>query len=130
MHRLDATQYDILYFTEGTAPTEEDYQNLAAIEGASRAHRVKFRNGNVGANDSLEICRGVAGPAIPERYLREYPTVDNSGNWSEPQPEPKASKVPIPVSAKVASEVGTVPQQAQEGDAGNGFFSSGFHSGS
>lgn len=109
MHRLDATQYDILYFMAGTVPTKEDYDNLARIEERSRAHRVKFRNGSVGENDSVEKCHGVAGPNVPEKYRQAFPFVDNNGEWSEPQPEPKPSRVPFPVSSKVAQEVGAAP---------------------
>lgn len=121
MLRNNGTNFVILYFVAGSAPTKEDYDALNSIETADRAHVVRFRNGLVIENDSIEPCDGVAGPSIPDAYRERYPSVNNSGEWSEAKPKADPARVPIPKG--VLEEVGrpetvsveTIPNPDQGG---------------
>lgn len=138
MPRKDIVKSVILYFLAGSLPTEEDVAAIDAIEEADASHVVKQRNGLVVENDSLEAANGVAGPAIPERYAREYPHVDNAGVWSEPRTVQQKAREFLQVSGTVADEVGsaamtpgptnpTNPQQQQPTNTDPNLF--GFSSG-
>lgn len=69
----------ILYFVDGNAPSPEDIQNAASIEGD-----VLYRNAQIFSEESLlEECDGVAGN-VPEPYLKKFPLV-----------KPKFKKAPV-----------------------------------
>lgn len=141
MPRKDIEKAIILFFIAGSVPTDEDKAAIDAIEEADNAHVVKQRNGLASENDSLEAANGVAGPAIPERYAREYPHVDNAGVWSAPRTVQQKAREFLAVSGTVADEVGSAAmtpgptnpvnpqQQTPENTDPANLFSSGFSSG-
>jgi len=120
MLKRDKDRAVILYFIGGSVPTEADNEALDRLTDETGAF-VRFRNGMVDDNDTLEICNGVAGDHIPPRYLAAYPVVDNNGVGSIPLETIRANEEPK-VSASIAAEVGNAnegnPQQQFGGFGG------------
>ena len=122
MRRKEKEALSILYFINDSAPTTEDEDAADAIEALDRRFSVKFRNGQAAKNDTLEVCNGVAGPAIPPAYSAKYPTVTADGSMTINADDMNSDASVRPVQPAISAEMGApVQQQPISADLFGGF---------
>lgn len=111
----DYNRTTVLYFLQDGMKTDEDSKAIATISGQFEKTKVMLRNGAVDENGSLEKCDYVAGPQIPTRYARAFPTInaDGSTNGGDAPFQPNAEGFTAvsekgEASQSLAAEIGSV----------------------
>lgn len=125
MRKSEQAKLIVLYFIRGAVPTDADEAAAEAIEAAEARFTVRFRNGLVGDNDTLEICNAVAGDYIPPSYTKKYPTVNADGSTTMSLSDMKSDAPVRPVNQALGEEIGAPVSQPSQGGGLFGGFQSG-----